>query len=445
MSLGYLGDSLPKLWCAPLLAELTTPKQWKTIPKTALLKEGFTVYGANGEIGFFSEYTHASPTIMITCRGATCGNLHISKPYSYINGNAMALDHQPIDLVGLKFLYYVLKARGLEDTISGSAQPQITGKGLEAVRVPLPPLAEQKAIADKLDALLAQVEATKARLERIPKILKHFRQSVLASAVKGDLTEEWRKSKGCTFPYINRSLSEVIFEMRNGLSSKPNAKGVGHPILRISSVRPFTVNQDDIRNLEVSKKDEERYAISPDDLLFTRYNGSVDFVGVCARVRSLDHPVLLYPDKLIRVRVDDNQLVPGYLELFAASQEAREYIYSLVKSTSGQKGISGKDLKQMRIKLPSVEEQIEIVRQVDQFFNYAERVEKQVNNALVRINNLTQSILAKAFRGELTEQWRNDNPDLMSGENSAEALLQRIKAERERLIAQNPKRQRRSK
>ncbi len=147
-------------------------------------------------------------------------------------------------------------------------------------------------------------------------------------------------------------------------------------------------------------------------------------------MKQLDHNILLYPDKLIRVRVDEKQIIPSFLELFAASYEAREYIYSLVKSTSGQKGISGKDLKLMKVELPSILEQTEIVRRVDQLFTHADRIEQQVNQALARVNNLTQSILAKAFRGELTEQWRKDNPELISGENSAEALLERIKAER---------------
>ncbi|HFI8026575.1 TPA: restriction endonuclease subunit S, partial [Escherichia coli] len=82
------------------------------------------------------------------------------------------------------------------------------------------------------------------------------------------------------------------------------------------------------------------------------------------------------------------------------------------------------------INLPSLTEQHEIVRRVEQLFAYADTIEKQVNNALARVNNLTQSILAKAFRGELTAQWRAENPELISGENSAAALLEKIKAER---------------
>ncbi|EZQ18341.1 hypothetical protein CF98_24920 [Halopseudomonas bauzanensis] len=77
-----------------------------------------------------------------------------------------------------------------------------------------------------------------------------------------------------------------------------------------------------------------------------------------------------------------------------------------------------------------MEEQTEIVRRVEQLFAHADTIEQQVNKAMARVNNLTQSILAKAFRGELTEQWRRDNPELISGDNSAEALLTRIQAER---------------
>src|SRR5690606_17671829 len=88
------------------------------------------------------------------------------------------------------------------------------------------------------------------------------------------------------------------------------------------------------------------------------------------------------------------------------------------------------DFAKCPLPVPPAKEQTEIVRRVDQLFAHADRIEQQVNNALARVNNLTQSILAKAFRGELTEQWRRDNPELISGENSAEALLERIKAER---------------
>ena len=115
-------------WPAVKLHDICRPRQWKTISASNLLEEGYPVYGANGKIGFYSDYTHEFPTLMITCRGATCGNVHISEPKSYINGNAMALDELDREKVDIRFLYYYLLGRGFDDVISGSAQPQITGQ-----------------------------------------------------------------------------------------------------------------------------------------------------------------------------------------------------------------------------------------------------------------------------------------------------------------------------
>ena len=132
------------------LNEVCRPKQWKTISMSEMLKEGYPLYGANGKIGFYKEYSHEYPTLLITCRGATCGVMNISEPKSYINGNAMALDNLSSH-IELKYLYYYLKKRGFKDIISGSAQPQITGQGLSKVKIPLPPLETQKKIATILD------------------------------------------------------------------------------------------------------------------------------------------------------------------------------------------------------------------------------------------------------------------------------------------------------
>jgi len=98
-------------------------------------------------------------------------------------------------------------------------------------------------------------------------------------------------------------------------------------------------------------------------------------------------------------------------------------------SESGM-NLTQKKFRQLELNWPHPDEQTQIVRSVDQLFAHADRIEQQVEAAMERVNKLTQSILAKAFRGELTEQWRKDNPELISGENSAAALLERIKAER---------------
>jgi len=88
--------------------------------------------------------------------------------------------------------------------------------------------------------------------------------------------------------------------------------------------------------------------------------------------------------------------------------------------------------------IPIIEKPAEIVRRVEQLSAYTDQIEQRVKDAQARVNHLTQSILAKAFRGELTAEWRAQNPELISGENSAAALLERIRVERETTL--KPKR-----
>lgn len=95
-----------------------------------------------------------------------------------------------------------------------------------------------------------------------------------------------------------------------------------------------------------------------------------------------------------------------------------------------QPNLNLQKVRQIPVNLPSLAEQSQIVARVEQLFAYADRIEQQAQAALERVKLLSQSILAKAFRGELTAEWRKQNPELISGENSAEALLAKIKTER---------------
>jgi type I restriction enzyme S subunit len=283
------------------------------------------------------------------------------------------------------------------------------------------PLPEQIRIANKLDSLLAKVETAQTRLEKIPALLKRFRQAVLAAATSGELTREWREEHGKELDFNEYVFGDLLFELRNGLSPKPNEEGKGFPILRISAVRSGQVLQDDIRYLECDTKTLKQFRLEAGDLLFTRYNGSLEFVGVCGLIRNLQYEHLLYPDKLIRAKVRKDVLAE-YVEIYFSSPDARKSMTDCVKTTSGQKGISGKDIKSQPIRIPEMDEQAEIVRRVESLFAMADTVERQYQAAKARLDKLTQAILAKAFRGELVPQDPNDEP--------ASVLLQRIQTER---------------
>lgn len=333
---------------------------------------------------------------------------------------------RPMHEIEPRYLGHFLKSEIYRSAISSMARGvninNLKWSNFEELELPLAPLPEQKRIADKLDTLLARIDATRERLDRIPVILKRFRQSVLAAATSGRLTEEWRWENRIETQWREEKLGDVVDEMRNGLSPKPSDQPVGVKILRISSVRSGSVDYSDHKYLSIDDREIARYRLVEGDLLFTRYNGSLEFVGVCAVVRKLTED-FVYPDKLIRVRVRKDKVLAAFVEIVFSAPEVRSIIEGFVKSTSGQKGISGGDLRSVLFQLPTIEEQQEIVRRLETLFALVDRLEVRYTTARAQVDKLTPALLAKAFRGELIEQDPSDEP--------AAVLLERIKAERE--------------
>lgn len=153
------------------LTDICSPKQWKTIGTSELSEIGYPVYGANGIIGYYSEYNHEYRTLLITCRGATCGEINISVPKSYINGNAMCLDNLSEEY-DLQFMYHYLKWFNFGTVITGSAQPQITISGLSKVNVPEISIMKQQEIAATLDKVTKTIDLCNAILEKLDLLVK---------------------------------------------------------------------------------------------------------------------------------------------------------------------------------------------------------------------------------------------------------------------------------
>lgn len=296
---------------------------------------------------------------------------------------------------------------------AGIGQPNVNGTKLKGLTIPLPPLVEQKVIADKLDTQLAQVETTKARLERIPKILKTFRQSVLAAAVSGKLTEEWRASVRQKLGRIKPLASAgKIIAGQSPNKSQVNFDGRGEPYVT-------GPEQWDGRKILHHKWTEYPKRIAPEGSIFVTVKGAgvgTTFPGCYAAI-----------GRDVYAFVPNEDMNYSYI-LYAIQASAEEVV---LKAKGLIPGLTKADIIDHEVYLPRINEQLEIVRRVENLLAFADEIEKHVLAALERVTYLTQSILAKAFRGELTSDWRAANPELISGENSAEALLKKIKEERE--------------
>lgn len=249
------------------------------------------------------------------------------------------------------------------------------------------------------------------------------------------LTQDWRDrlrrsqsdSEELPVGWKTCSFEAVIAELRNGVSPRPNLNPPGLPVLRISAVRPGVVNLSDTRYLEHGSEWLKVFSLRDGDLLFTRYNGSLELLGVCGVVRGLSDRSIVYPDKLMRVRLRPDAL-PDYICFFFSSPAARRALISEAKSSAGQQGISGKDLKTQEIVLPPIDEQREIIRRVQGLLTLVVAIERRVAAATAHADKLTQSILAKALTGGLVVA----EAELARAEDReyepAEQLLQRVGA-----------------
>jgi type I restriction enzyme S subunit len=297
---------------------------------------------------------------------------------------------------------------------------------VERFPVALPPLAEQTVIAQTLDTLLAQVDNIKTRLDAIPKILKTFRQSVLAAAVNGKLTGEWRGDNECV-EWQELSLEKISSNVVDCPHSTPKWSEEGYICLRTTAFNPFKLdlsNQGFV-NEDVYQDRIQRLKPISGDILYSR-EGTV---GIACQIPN--GVELCLGQRMVLIRAG-KKINAKYLTMVLNSDRILSIVQSKTIGSTVPR-VNMKDIRSYPIPLPATEEQTQIVHQVEELFAFADQIEQQVKNAQGRVNNLTQSILAKAFSGELTAQWRADNPDLISGENSAQALLANIQEEREKL------------
>ncbi|MBW3164595.1 restriction endonuclease subunit S [Ferrimonas balearica] len=399
-----------------------------------------------------------------------------------LNQRVARLFSDTTSCISKKYLFYFLRSPAAKDYLlsvaKGAAQLNISGKDVLSIDFPLPSLAEQQEIAAQLDQLLAQVDSIKARLDALPAILKRFRQSVLAAAVSGKLTEEWRHNNFESLSLVDieqsrRELWEALYLQKTALQGKelkdekwksryPSASDVIHDPLSIATPQDLPkswtlTNLDSVSVLTTGKTpqttDKDNWdgevafispsQVHPDGYILepARYVSNIGLKSVpiireastlIVCIGTIGKVGFLNTDSVINQQLNaitpTDTIHPKFMYYWCKT--LHQWLNKTASATVNAAIINKARLSEAPFPLTSLEEQTEIVRQIEQYFAFADQVEQQVQNAQARVNKLTQSILAKAFRGELTAQWRADNPELISGDNSAEALLAKIQAER---------------
>lgn len=363
------------------------------------------------------------------------------------------------EVVDTRFVSWMLSSptwrQRLEAAAASSAgQYNLSLRTLGPLPVVVPPLAEQERIVAAIEEAFSKLDAGEAGLRTLRQLLKRMRDAILAAAVTGHLVPQDPTDTPASKLLADLGVEAIVTgavtalpdgwawaalgsiseSVRNGIFvSRPPETPPGVPILRIGAVRRLELDLTDVRFARVDVADPAvaRALLLSGDLLFTRYNGNPAFVGACAVVPEIDSP-LLHPDKLIRVVVNRAVAEPTFVATAAAAGASRSFIEGVTKTTAGQAGISGSDLRLVPIPLAPVEEQRRIVSEVERQFSFLDACERAVDTGLARAAATRRSVLKAAFEGRLVPQEPSDEP--------ASVSLQRIRAER----AAAPKAARRS-
>lgn len=334
-----------------------------------------------------------------------------------------------------EFLYYFLRTIQLEEISRSTTVPSIRKGDVEDIDVPTPTLDVQNKVVAKLSAFLQWVESSNKSIKQSRKLIQRFRQSVLSAAVTGKLTEKWReknqdyKSADEILKQIKEqrlatgnnknklqdiytyeeqsdndelpdkwgfvSLDKLCNSFNYGTSTKSQTQGKV-PVLRMGNLQKGEI---DWNNLVFTSDDNEieKYSLRTGDILFNRTN-SPELVGKTSIYRG-ERPAI-FAGYLIKIN-NPPQLNSEYLNYCLNSSYAKDYCYQVKSDGVSQSNINAQKLGKFEVPFCSTEEQQEIVKRIKSMFEVADLVDKQIKMAGSKADKLTQSILAKAFRGEL--------------------------------------------
>lgn len=299
---------------------------------------------------------------------------------------------------GFYFLYS--KFSDINSNTKGTGIPHVDPSVLWNFEFPIPPLPEQQYLSQKLTALLDEVAQTKQRLEAIPALLKQFRQSVLADAVSGRLTE--------IAPKMTRMSDIAKFQNGFAFNSKDFSKSGEWQVFRLGNIRDgflFYENKPVFISEKLAKTQEKFIPKVGDSLISmtgTRFKQDYGFACIVEK----DEKILVN-QRVGRIIPIKDKIIPKFLNLSLRSEHFRQQFFKGETGGVNQGNVGSKHIMSISINLPTLEQQTQIVQKVETYFALADEIETQVKAALENVNLLTQSILAKAFNGELSAEWRN--------------------------------------
>lgn len=455
---------LPSAWTWTRLEECVDILDGQRVPINSDEREkrlgGIPYYGATGQVGWIDDYLFDEELVLLGEDGAPFLDPYKHKAY-IINGKSWVNNHAHVlrvikEIVSNPLVCYYLNSFNYRDYISGTTRYKLNQAPMRKIPLPLPPLSEQRRIVAKIEELFTRLDAGVEAMKKIQLQLKRYRQSVLKSAFEGRLTSEWREAhKGELEPasvllekikagrkksgkhkelspldtadlpelpegWVWTTMIELTESMKNGIYKPPQFYAeFGVACLRMYNIEDGSIVWKDIKRMKLTQDEIKEYELLEGDILVNRVN-SRELVGKAAPIPS-GLECCVYESKNIRLRVFAQYVASKYISHWL-QLSGQKYFNRNAQQTVGMASINQQQLGAIPLPFCSLIEQQKIGEEIERCFSVADNIERTIEQSLKQAERLCQSILKRAFEGQLVPQDPSDEP--------AEKLLERIRAEK---------------
>lgn len=311
-----------------------------------------------------------------------------------------------IEPINIDYVFYWFKYRWFDfnkDKMFGTAIPYIRLGNLQEFPIPVPPLAQQQRIVNRIESLFAKLDEVKQKAQDALDSFETRKAAILHKAFTGELTAQWRKERGVGMESWDRlQWGSFIASIEAGKNwnaegRPPRADEFG--VVKVSAVTWGEFNEVESKTCTVEEQWNENVQIHEGDFLFSRAN-TLQLVGNCVIVKYISRRLML-SDKILRFKFD-KRVIPEYVLHFTRSNLYRNQIEQLASGNQdGMRNVSQKNMKLVKFPIPKFEEQKEIVSILSDLLAKEEQAKGAAEEVLEQINLIKKAILDRAFRGEL--------------------------------------------
>lgn len=396
---------LPGNWCWTYLTKAAECLDNFRKPINATERAGrngnVPYYGATGQVGWIDDFLTDEDLVLLGEDGAPFLDLIKDKAY-LITGKAWVNNHAHIlrslfGDTGNRYLLHYLNSFNYAGYVNGTTRLKLTQASMDTIPIPLPPLAEQQRIVDRIESLFAKLDEAKEKAQAVVDSFETRKAAILHKAFTGELTTKWREEHGVRMEsWEKKSVGELCISLKYGTAKKSDASG-NVVVLRMGNLQQGEIDWSDLAYSN-DPDDIERYKLFPRDVLFNRTN-SAALVGKTAIYRG-EHPAI-YAGYLIKLDYDHDKIIGDYLNYALNTLDAKKYCNSVKTDGVNQSNINAKKIGAYSFNVPNIPEQEKIVSVIQKLLSKEQQSKAAAEAVLDQIDLMKKSILARAFRGEL--------------------------------------------